>query len=298
MIASIVKLMPSVSRGRSVVLAGALVVAPLLTGCTQYETPEQTGMRLYQEKNYTEAAGAFRNAVRRDPQDYKAQYHLAVALDADGRSQEAIESYRTALGVMKYSVEGQRDTDFRQKILDGLAIAVARHDTHDTNLNLFERQAKESQKAEDFYVLAKIYRYRGDADMALDNYQHAVLLDNKNFPLLKEYGLYQKQTGQTQRAAATLSQAYRVNDKDQQVIDALRELDVVPGPSLKEQNELASPLLPKGPIPPPDWQKIKGAVGLGGKKDQPQQTTPVDVQPVQPVPSQSTPAASLQAPRD
>ncbi len=273
----------------------ALLATPTLTGCqgmfARYEDPQKTGLRLYQEKNYTEAAGAFRNAVRNNPLDYKSQYYLGVALDADGRPQEAIQSFRAALDVMKLSVEGSQDPEFRQKILDGLAIAVARSDPHDTELNTFERQAKGTQKSEDFYVLAKIYRNRGDADMALENYNHAVMLDNKNFPLLKEYGLYLKQIGQSQRAVATLSQAYRVKDTDKDVIEALRQLDVVPGPSLKEQNELARPLVPKGPIPPPDWQKIKSGIGRGGN----QQPAVTPIEPGRPV---SSPASSLLAPRD
>src|SRR5260221_13474386 len=94
-------------------LVTALLAVPLLGGCsgmfTKYEDPQETGLRLYQEKNYPEAAGAFRNAVRKDPRDYKSQYYLGVACDADGRYQEAIEAYRSALGVMNITYEGQDD---------------------------------------------------------------------------------------------------------------------------------------------------------------------------------------------
>jgi tetratricopeptide (TPR) repeat protein len=275
---------------RSVGLAAALVVmGSTLTGCagffTKAEDPQVAGLRLYQEKNYTEAAGAFRNAVRKDPRDYKSHYYMAVALDADGRYQEAIEAYRTALDVQNVTYEGQDDKAFRQKILEGLAMTVAKSDPHDTQLNQFEHQAKASQRSEDFFVLAKIYRYRRDPDLALENYQHGALLDNKNFPLLKEYGLYLRQLGQNQRAAQTLSQAYRVNEKDEEVNSALRQLGVVPGPSLKDQSALAQPVIPKGPIPPLDVQKIKNGLGLGSKPDS---------QPIAP----ETPASSIQVPRD
>ena len=243
-------------------------------------------MRLYQEGNYTEAAGAFRNAVRKDPREYKSEYYLGVTCDKQAAYQEAIEAYRTCLDVMKLTYEGRADETFRSKVLDGLAVTVARSDPHDTQLNMFEKQARATQNPEDFFLLAKIYRYRGDGDMALENYSHAVLLDNKNFPLLKEYGLYLQQTGQSQKAVAALSMAYRINDKDEQVIGSLRQLGVVPGPSLKEQNELASPLIPKGPIPPLDIQKIRNSLGLGGNSE----STPPQISP--------TPAASLQAPRD
>jgi tetratricopeptide (TPR) repeat protein len=264
-------------------------MGPTLTGCagffTKAEDPQVAGLRLYQEKNYTEAAGAFRNAVRKDPRDYKSHYYMAVALDADGRYQEAIEAYRTALDVQNVTYAGQDDKAFRQKILEGVAMTVAKSDPHDTQLNQFEHQAKASQRPEDFFLLGKIYRYRRDPDLALENYQHGALLDNKNFPLLKEYGLYLHQLGQNQRAAATLSQAYRVNEKDEEVNSALRQLGVVPGPSLKDQSALAQPIMPKGPIPPLDIQKIKNGLGLGGKPES---------QPIAP----ETPASSIQVPRD
>ena len=265
------------------------VAVPLLTGCSGFfgnraEDPQKVGLRLYQEKNYTEAAGAFRTATRRDPRDYQSQYYLAVACDAEGRYQEAIEAYRTSLGIMTITYDGQADAAFRQKVLDGLAVTVAKADTHDTQLNTFEQQAKTSQKAEDFYLLAKIYRYRRDADLAIENYQHAILLDSKNFNILKDYGLYLQQAGLSQRATDVLSMAYRVNGRDEQVNSSLRDLGVVPGPSLKEKGELADPIVPKGPIPPLDIQKIKNGLGLGSGGS-PQNTAP-------------QPAASLQAPRD
>src|ERR1700704_5104399 len=105
---------------RSVGLATALVVVgSTLTGCAgmfvKAEDPQTAGLRLYQEKNYTEAAGAFRNAVRQNPLDYKSQYYLAVALDADGRYQESVEAYRAALGVQNVTYAGQDDKPFRQK---------------------------------------------------------------------------------------------------------------------------------------------------------------------------------------
>jgi tetratricopeptide (TPR) repeat protein len=280
--------------------ACAAAALPLLnTGCsgflTKAEDPKEAGMRLYQEQNYTESAGAFRNAIRRDPRDYKSHYYLAVACNADGRYQEAIEQFRAALDIMNVTYEGKEDSAFRLKVIDGLAMTVgnAKADPHDTQLNLFERQARASQKAEDFYLLAKIYRNRGDADLTLENYQHAVLLDNHYFPALKEYGLFLQQAGLNQRAITALSQAYRVNDKDEQVIGALRMLGVIPGPSIKETSELAQPIIPKGPIPPLDMSKF----GLG-KKEPPAAPAPA-APPQQPSASGAeAPASSLQVPRD
>ena len=116
----------------------------------------------------------------------------------------------------------------------------------------------------------------------------------KDFLLLKDYGLYLQQVGQGQRATTSLSQAYRLNDKDEQVNAALTQLGVVVGPSLKERNELASPAIPKGPIPPVNLTKIKNGLGFGsGSKE----TPTIESQPVTPN-APEAPASSLQAPRD
>jgi hypothetical protein len=130
--------------------------------------------------------------------------------------------------------------------------------------------------------------------MALDNYNHAALLDNKEFAILKEYGLYLQQVGQGKRAVVALSQAYRINDKDEQVNGALVQLGIVPGPSLKEQSELAQPVIPKGPIPPVDFHKITNSLGFGGGD----KTTAPPPSATPPPPSAEQPASTIQAPRD
>ena len=107
--------------------------------------------------------------------------------------------------------------------------------------------------------------------MALENYQRASNLDVRNFDILKEYGLYLQQAGQRQQAINILERAYRVNTQDQQVAAALRQNGIVPGPSLKEKNELAGPIIPKGPL---DFQKFKSSIGLGGEADR--RSAPID----------------------
>ena len=258
-----------------------------LSGCagafTPVEDPQEAGLRLYAEKNYPESAGAFRNALKEDPRDYTSRYLLAVSLDAMGAYHESIESYKTTLDTMQLTLKGRTDVDFRLKVVDGLAVTVAKSDPHDTQINTIESQAKTTQRAEDYFLLAKIYKYRGDPDMAMENYQHALLLDGRSFAILKEYGLYLEQLKQKPRAIATLEQAYRLKADDQQVTDALRRMGIIPGPSIKDENQLALPLVPRGPIPPVDVQKLKDAFSGGGNN------TPA---------GSPTPAASIQAPRE
>jgi hypothetical protein len=68
-------------------------------------------------------------------------------------------------------------------------------------------------------------------------------------------------------AVKQLKRAYQMNDKDPQVIAALRRNGVIPGPSLKEPEQLAKPSVPKGPLPEVDikrWQQEQAARAAQG----------------------------------
>jgi tetratricopeptide (TPR) repeat protein len=206
-------------------------------------------MALYQQQEYPEAAGAFHNMVRVNPRDYRSFYHLGNCYTQMGEWQKAIESYRTGLDVMGVTLQGKADTAFRQNILNGLASAIAKSDQRDIELKSLEQEAQNG-KPEDIFLLAKVYAYRGDPDSAIEAYSRAALRDPQNFYIQKEYGLYLERYGQKQRAAQPLRNAYALNSSDQEVADALRRIGIIPGPSLKPEDQLAKPLIPQGPIPP------------------------------------------------
>src|SRR5688500_540412 len=61
---------------RPALVAGALVFS---TGCSDHilsraDDSRDSGLRLYDQRNYPEAAGAFRDALRQDPRDYQSYY--------------------------------------------------------------------------------------------------------------------------------------------------------------------------------------------------------------------------------
>jgi tetratricopeptide (TPR) repeat protein len=143
---------------------------------------------------------------------------------------------------------GKDDDEFRMRIINGLGRAIARSDQRDFETDAAAKHAESQGGAENWFILAKVYSFRGDADSAIDAYNRASLLAPKNFLIHRDYGLYLEQIGQPQRAQAPLKKAYTINP-DPQVADALRRVGVVPGPSLKPESALAQPPVPKGPIP-------------------------------------------------
>jgi tetratricopeptide (TPR) repeat protein len=240
-------------RFTTLTFVGLTVALMGLSGCADMMTysrdAQVEGETLYKKGDYANAAGAFRNSIRQNPRNYQGYYQLGNCYYNLGQNQLAIASYKTARQTIDVTIEGRYDTETREKILNGLAAAIARSDQRDAETDTIQREAEANQSAESWYLLARVYEIRGDADSAIDAYNRAALLDPKNFTIAKNYGLYAERIGQPQRANAPLRRAYELNPKDQEVAAALRRIGVVPGPGLLTEGDLARPLIPRGPIP-------------------------------------------------
>jgi tetratricopeptide (TPR) repeat protein len=243
-------------------LAAAAVVGATLVGCadiiTYSKDSRKEGLKLYHEQQYADAAGAFRNAARQNPLDYQSLCYLGECEEQLGQSQQAIHAYRTSLEVMSKDIDGKRDDAFRQNVLNGLADAIAKSDARDSETNDVESRARGNDSPEEWFLLGKIFAFRGDPDSAIDAYNHAMLTDPQNFHICKEYGLYLERLGQTKQAETPLRKAYALNPNDDEVNNGLRSIGVIPGPALQNEDALAKPIIPRGPLPELDINKITG----------------------------------------
>jgi tetratricopeptide (TPR) repeat protein len=200
--------------------------------------------------------------VRDDPCDFEAYYYMGVSYEAMRDYEQAVHAYKTGLAVRPLTPNGKYDEVYRIKLVDGLARAISKCSSRDAELDAAQAQAQKSQRAWDYFLLAKISRYSGDADNAVEQYNHAILLDHRDFVILKDYGLYLfEKLNQPDQARKVLMQAGAVNQQDPQVASALRQLGVVPGPSLMEKSDMVQPPLPSGPIPP--FSDIEHSLGIG-----------------------------------
>jgi len=245
----------------------------------------QEGTRLFNEGKYDDAAGAYRNATKQDPRDYHSHFYLAICYEAMKSPRQAIGSYKTTLDVMRRTLEGQEDPTFRAKVIDSLTSCIGRSADRNSEIDLLEKCANTTNKAEDFVILAKAHQYSGDADSALAAYTRASRLEPKNFYVLREMGIFLSQIAQNDQAAPLLRRAYVIDPKDPEVNAALRRIGIIPGPSIKNAGELALPPLPKGPLPEPDLSRI----GLGPKNP----STPIGSTDTAPITSDN-----MQTPRD
>jgi tetratricopeptide (TPR) repeat protein len=239
--------------GVPLLLGAVLAVGGCSDVITYSKESRAKGLDLYDQGAYADAAGAFRNAIRQNPADYRSHYYLGACYAQDKNYHEAIQQYQTCLAIMPSSLEGASDRPFRMKTLDGLAAAFAA--TGDRPVESPEAAAG-ADSSEQFFLLAKVNRNLGDADAALEAYHQAQLLNPDDFYVIKEYGLYLLKLNQVQQADPELRHAYTLNDKDDEVNAALRQIGVVPGPGLKPEADMQQPIIPEGPIPSVDLSKI------------------------------------------
>jgi tetratricopeptide (TPR) repeat protein len=212
-----------------------------LAGCgtdmlTYAQDSKRAGIGEYNDGNYADAVGSFRNAVRQDPRDAESEYWLGLSYEQTGNFHEAINAYKTALIEMPDPGSARFDQQLHDKAFDRLARVISRFDTANTEVDLLTSTASAEKDPTQYWLLGRIFRYRGDADTAMDDYHRSIQLDPQNFAVQKELGLYLTQLGQMQEASAVLRDAYRLNQYDDQVNDALRSVGMTPGPDLYSQD--------------------------------------------------------------
>jgi tetratricopeptide (TPR) repeat protein len=239
-------ILPRVIRAARLTVQLALVSCILIAGVgcadtlTYAKNASHEGMDLYQQADYLDAAVAFQSATRQNPRDYMSFYYLGLCYQAMGSTQESISAYRSCMDVMPLTLAGKEDLGMHYKVMDLLAMAIAKSATCSQETTEMEAKCAGRALVDDQWMLAKIYRYSGDADAAIESYNKAVLIDPTRFDIAKEAGLYEAALGQNDKAALTLKKAYAVKSDDDQVNDALHRLGVVTGTGLKEQNPFAS----------------------------------------------------------
>lgn len=210
---------------------------------------QREGVKLYDAGQYEQAVGAFRNATNQNPRDYLSFYYLGKIYAQQSREQQASQAFQTSLRVQPETEAGRSDVEARSRTAEAFAQFLALAGSRETELASFEQGVQKRNTATDWYALALVYVQTQDADNAIDAYNRATLLAPRDFDISKSYGLYLSNLGAKERALPVLRKAYQLNPKDVQVNAALRDLGIVPGPSLLTENQMAKPILPKGPLP-------------------------------------------------
>lgn len=240
-----------------------LATAAFVGGCTT-DNPLLTNQRavrldgidLYNRTDYENAAGSFRSAVKQDPRDFRSDYFLGLTYERLGNYQQAIQAYMSSIKILREIPGGRDYGDYRQIIMNTTASCIAKHDANGLEQNLLTKQVADLKtdsrlRAESYFLMAKIQRYRRDADSALISYNFAAQLDPNDFYLQKEAGLYLHQMGKNFTAYKIIMRAAKLNSRDPEVNAACRDLNIATPPALI-QNETGSQPIFKAPLPAVD----------------------------------------------
>src|SRR5438046_2056514 len=96
-----------------------------------------------------------------------------------------------------------------------------------SEVTALSRRAQGSTTGEEWFILAKAFRLRGDADRAIDAYTRAARVAGENFSIRKEFGLYLLDPlAQNQEAEYWLRMANRLDSRDAEVNAGLAKLGV------------------------------------------------------------------------
>ena len=245
-------LRPAVGKIVGAGVALGLVVA-LVGGCgemiTYSKDSRKAGQASLQAGQLNDAAGAFRDAIRQNPRDFRSYRYLAQTYHKLGQDGEAVLNYKLSLQTQALSDAGKDDKAFRQETIEQLASLLAQSDPQDIEINRLQSEAATDTDGEKYYILARTFAHRGDPDTALSMYAQAMQQNPASAPIARDYGLYLEQLGQRDAAVPVLEQAYRLDPANTQIDAALRRVGIIPGPSLMDENQLAKPLIPTGPLP-------------------------------------------------
>ena len=228
-----------------VVLTASLAGAALLSlgACgdmlTYAQDAKRAGIQQYADGDYPAAVGSFQSAARQDPRDADTEYRLGLSYEQVGSYHEAVVAYKTCLALLPSPANANYNAQLHENAFNRLSLVVALKDPSNVETDLIIKEAHDGQSASDYQMLGRIFRYRGDADTAIENYRQAISLDPENFGAAKEFGIYLVSLSQNQDATVVLRDAYRLNQNDSELNAALQKIGMVPGPDLMAASETA-----------------------------------------------------------
>ncbi len=178
----------------------------VLVGCTGMNPGSGQGSQVLaiqgkqslEQQRYDEAITAYREAVRRDPQNAVAQYGLGVAYSHKGADDQAIVAYREAIRLQPDNVDAYY----------GLGLVSERKgDNNEAIAAVREALRLNPRLADGYYNLGMIHARLRQNDQAIAAYREAIRLQPSN--ALAQYGLgvAHSREGQDDQAIAAYREA-------------------------------------------------------------------------------------------
>ena len=201
-----------------------LLSSIVLTGCQRpIETIRETADFSFDHRDYNAAAKEYAEITNRYPGNWRAQYRLGLCLLEIGRPSQARQALEVA------HTHRPRDAH----VADALAEALFQIG-EESRLFAFLRQRAESTQAVSAYLrLARYSLELGDPDSADVALETAIVLDDGQTvePYLAAAS-FAERLGDLETALHRLRQAYGIDHTDGRVLQRLKDLGEIPGPTL------------------------------------------------------------------
>ena len=181
-----------------------LVAVLALLAAAQATDPSAEGIKALEQEKYEEAAAAFERALKQDPQDYGAQFHVALAHSLLGKKTEAIAGYQKVLELKPGLYEAELN-------LGILLIDEGQPAKAESYL-----KAATDKKPAEFrpnYYLGEALLEKGDFSTAERHYKTAVEADPKQPGAIAGLGRAIARQGRLEEAAPYFTRAIELDPK-------------------------------------------------------------------------------------
>ncbi len=204
-----------------------LLASALLAGCSTHvskETLRKRGDQAMFVEHWDVAIVNYTELTDRDPTDWSAQAKL-------GRSALATGDLSTARRALEIAA-ALRPTDDR--IANDLADTMQQQLAWDDLFAYLRDRATSTSTSTDWLRLARVAIEADDPDTARQAVRTALAVDADDdvAPYLMAARLL-RQLGDDDEAQRTLALAWRIDPRDEDVLAALRDMGVVPGPTMR-----------------------------------------------------------------
>lgn len=203
---------------------GALVVGLVIGGAGTFGyfslrapgSPFREGQILMQKSKFSEAADAFTEALKLEPDHSDARIALATSLQSQGKSDEALDAYRAAENSMKESLA---------QFYGNLAALYQQKNDAKSAQDAYTKQALfRAQPLDSYYETAMTYAAHGQGGDALKEFDKVLQINPKHAAAAFQAGRVAEQSGKIKEAVRYYETALRADPNLKAAKDRLAAL--------------------------------------------------------------------------
>jgi Tfp pilus assembly protein PilF len=207
------------------VSVGLLTVCAAAVGCNLSASRQNSvGRKAYESGQTSQAIAEFQRALTMDPQNSDAYYNLASSyyqLGKQSQNQQWIaqseQLFRQSIALDDNNVDAHR----------ALAVLLIETNREKDAFELVENwKLRQPTSAEPLIEIARLYQEFGDNRRATDYLSDAVRVDSSNVRALKALGYVREQQGQLNLALDNYNRALALDNRQADVAQRIQQINV------------------------------------------------------------------------